>query len=472
MRYKFLLLCNILWCVAGAVTATAGSFETSLEGWQPYGGTECGRKSLSNGVPKAAVTAGKFCFELISPNGGKWSQLTLNKSLTDKIKNSETMSLDLYVPGKSLPTSGWAVFQIRLLGGKGAKPVFDITHKVTLDISAKSGKLYNISWNYGADSKFSNNINWSQLSLIKIASGGTMSPLYIDNVRFTGKNSKVNTPVAVGAQTKTGINLKDWQLIWADEFNGKQGAPPARHWSQGITWKKDDKWRDSTLSMKEAYLDGQGNLILRTRYVEGKRLAPYLVTSDAGNLPKDRRHTWGPGEHGIYIEWRVNVSKFKAYAAWFAIWIFADKPYTGDRTKGSEIDVMEYVPYKCQQYTLMNKFHAAAHVGDKKPSARPPAEYGFTEFDETKWHTWGLEWYKDRQIFYLDGKVFWRNSKNVSTSDTHGIRMTIEIENGKPEKNNCNAWGHPVGKFEDNPPSRLPSYASIDYVRVYRKVAP
>ena len=74
-------------------------------------------------------------------------------------------------------------------------------------------------------------------------------------------------------------------------------------------------------------------------------------------------------------------------------------------------------------------------------------------------------------MYYLNGEPFWinRNKNYISTDETHGIRLTIEIANGDPEKGGKNHWGHAVGLFEDNPADRLPSFAYVDYVRVYQK---
>jgi len=441
------------------------SFESSTGGWASTAPASSLIATVADGAPAAAITEGKSCLKLISDTGGTWCQLAVNQELLPSIKGSDALSFDLYVPEGVLPTNGWAKLQVRLFGGQGDIAAFDMTHDVELALNEAEGRTCHVEWQYVANEKFDTNCNWAHIGLVKIASGGTMSPLYIDNVKF--KQSEAGATM----NSTDGFLLgAEWGLLWNDEFNGAKDSAPAEHWRAGAIWKKDGTWRDATLSRDEAYLDGKGNLVMRTRYEGGKRLAPYLATSEKGTYPKDKSITFGPGENGIFIEWRANVSQFKAYAAWFALWLYSDTPYTGDPAKGSEIDVMEYVPFQNDAYSLMNIFNAAVHIANGGPtSASPPRPYGHTKFDAEQWHTWGLHWTKDRQVFYLDGKPYWVNTKNVSTDDTHGLRMTIEIANGDPEKGNKNSWGHAVGKFEDNPESRLPSYAYIDYVRVYKK---
>ena len=438
--------------------AVVESFENGTGGWTAGNNVSIKQVTVADGAPAAAITEGKYCLEINSKGGKKWEQLIVNKNLSQQIKDSNTLTMDIYLPGSSLPKSGWAVMTVRMFGAKGGENPFDITKKITLKLNKKAGTKYSVEWRYGAVQGFKQDLSWAQIALVKVASGGTMSPIYLDNVQLNNV-----------AEKTIGDLTKDWKLIWQDEFTGKYGDAPAKHWKPGALWNRNGKWRDATLAPEEAFLDGKGNLLMQTRYVDGKRLAPYLVTSETGSYSKEESMTFGPGEKGLYIEWRVNVSEFKAYAAWFALWLFADKPYTGDAAKGSEIDVMEYIPFKCDAYSLMNKFNAAIHISqDSSKSIKPPVPYGFTKFDQTKWHTWGLEWYKDRQIFYLDGKKYWDNRVNVSANNTHGLRMTIEIANGSGASKK-NSWGHAVGKFEDNPKERFPAKVYIDYVRIYTK---
>ncbi len=386
------------------------------------------------------------------------------KELGEAIKAANTLSFDIYVPEISVPDDGWAKVQVRIYGGSGDAAKFDLTKEIDLEVAADGDRLYNVLWNYGGDPAFDPSVAWAHVALVKVASGGTMSPIYIDNLLF-----KEVEGADAAANNDSFLLGDEWNLVWEDEFEGESGAAPKEHWRAGAKWTDDGTWRDATLAPEEAYLDGKGNLVMRTRYVDGKRLAPYLVTSEEGTYSDEESVKFGPGEDGIYIEWRANVSQFKAHAAWFALWLFSDTPYAGDPAKGSEIDVMEYVPFQNDVYTLMNKFNAAIHIKDGGMSTAPPGSYGMTDFDSSVWHTWGLLWTRDQQVFYLDGKPYWVNDKYVSTDDTHGIRMTIEIANGTEDKGWKNHWGHAVGKFEDNPEERLPSFAYVDYVRVYER---
>ncbi|MDQ8206780.1 hypothetical protein QEH52_04620 [Coraliomargarita sp. SDUM461003] len=453
---------------AASVNAWQDSFEGSISQWESSEGSSLRSVEQGAGVPAAAITDGVKCLELTGTKGHAWNQLANRKDLTTQIKTSTTLSIDLYVPQSSLPDSGWAKLQLRMYGGQGGGATFDITKDIELDLYAEGGKSYHVMWDYAADPAFKSDVYWAHVGIVSIASAGSMSPVYIDDVQFSDAHQ-----IEAELQTDAFILGDEWSLIWNDEFDGEKGAAPAEHWRPGAIWRNDGTWRDSTLAHEEAYLDGKGNLTMRTRYKDGKRLAPYLVTSEDGTYSKEDSITFGPGEDGIFIEWRANVSQFKAHAAWFALWLFSDNPYAGDAALGSEIDVMEYVPYEGENYSVMSKFNAAIHIKDGGMNIKPPQPYGLVTFDETVWNTWGLYWTKDIQVYYLNGEPYWinRNKQYISTDDTHGIRLTVEIANGDPAKGNKNHWGHAVGRFEDNAADKLPSYAYVDYVRVYRKNA-
>jgi hypothetical protein len=389
-------------CVPAALGAPRESFEAGSGGWAAHPPATVATAMAANGAPAGAITEGEACLKLSSDSGGKWSQLAVNKRLLPAIRGADTLSLGLHVPAGVLPTDGWAKVQVRPFGGKGDTAAFDLTKGIELALGKVGGKTDHLEWNYAAEGGVDPECLWAHVALVKVASGGTMSPLYIDNVRFR----KTQADKAMRS-TDAFLLGDEWELVWNDEFNGSKGSPPADHWRAGAKWQKDGTWRDATLSRKEAYHDGKENLVMRTRYHGGKRLAPYLVTSEKGTYTKAQSILFGPGENGTFIEWRANVSQFRAHAAWFALWLFSDHPYTGDPAKGSEIDVMEYVPFGNDVYTPMNKFNTAIHLRDDgTASVSPPKPNGHTVFDENQWHTWGLHWTRDLQVFYLDGKPY------------------------------------------------------------------
>jgi hypothetical protein len=288
--------------------------------------------------------------------------------------------------------------------------------------------------------------------------------------------------VEPGTSQGTGLPPGTWELSWSDEFEAPANTPASSHWMTYPAWAEgprpgDHYWRDAVNSPSECYHDGDGNLVLRTRYVDGERRACYLTTGGNG-YDVSQWTTFGPGTQGTYIEFRANISRMRAFASWFAMWLMSpNDTYDGEPSTGSEIDVMEYIPFTGPQYSLENLFHSAVWWEQPEGISEPPpggpvdawhqldATWFGADLTEDGYHTWGVEWYGDLQRFYFDGTPYWTNQVGVSGADNHTIRLSIEIQNGNP----YNLWGHPVGAFEDNDSARLPSYARVDYVRVYTK---
>ncbi len=275
-----------------------------------------------------------------------------------------------------------------------------------------------------------------------------------------------------------------WTLAWADEFDGPAGTFPGGDWRLGPTYGTETSpgayaWRDAVYRSSECYLDGSGVLTLRARRVGGENRACFLATSD----PRyGARAEFGPGATDtIYVEYRANVSQVRAHASWFAGWLMSPHDtYDGRPSTGTEVDVFEYVPFTNSSYTLNTLYHAAVHwrsdgTGTSKPAPSAPWISAYnqvtpmdavaTDLRDDAFHTYGVEWSGSEQRFYFDGHPVWTNTEGVSEAQNHGIILSIEIADGTP----WNVWGHPVGRFQDNPASRATSHAYVDYVRVYRR---
>ncbi|MFH1070488.1 MAG: hypothetical protein V1794_12785 [Candidatus Glassbacteria bacterium] len=56
---------------------------------------------------------------------------------------------------------------------------------------------------------------------------------------------------------------KVWKLVWSDEFNGT--VLDENTWETPVGPRRDGNW-----AREDGYLDGQGNLVIRTRKTDGK----------------------------------------------------------------------------------------------------------------------------------------------------------------------------------------------------------
>ena len=122
--------------------------------------------------------------------------------------------------------------------------------------------------------------------------------------------------------------MSKYKLVWEDGLDGSAGSKPADHWFFFDGWGAG-KWRDAYYSEKDAYLDGAGHLVIRSR-MEGEAFkTSYLQTYD-WKAPKSRWTTFGPGD-GKYIETRVMLSDMQAQGPWAAFWLLdPHNPYDGN----------------------------------------------------------------------------------------------------------------------------------------------
>jgi alpha-L-fucosidase len=223
---------------------------------------------------------------------------------------------------------------------------------------------------------------------------------------------------------------KTWKLAWSDEFNGTQ--IDQSKWEIMGDWKR----RDGFWVKDDSYLDGKGNLLLRTKK-DGDR-----YTSGAVRTRGKFEHKFG------YWVCRCKFPTQEGH--WPAFWLMGNEVgRVGDEGRdGTEIDIMEK-PWR-QDKTTQNlhwdgygKAHKSAGTGEL---LIPGLSKGF--------HTFGLYWTPEQYVFYVDGKETWRTSAGGVSQAPEYAKLTEEI--GK--------WGGDITKAE------LPDYFVVDYVRVYDEV--
>lgn len=285
--------------------------------------------------------------------------------------------------------------------------------------------------------------------------------------------STMCSSVALAYDDRPPVDLKQYRLIWNDEFDGIAGAKPGPQWFFFDGWGKK-KWRDATYTDTNAYLDGRGHLVMRAQLNGDSLETSYIQTYD-WKVQRNKWSLFGPG-NGKYIEARVKLSDVQAPGVWPGVWLFSPTDtYDGDPTNGTEIDIMEYIPTygKPTSWTkdyprgTWNYYNMGSHWGDK-PGQKElkflnAGQYG-VNLQDGDYHTFGVEWYKDSLRFYVDGKPTWTTTNGVSTSDTQALIISMEYSKGPGD-----AWGihENVMDYVD----KLPSHMYVDYVRVYDKVA-
>ena len=226
-------------------------------------------------------------------------------------------------------------------------------------------------------------------------------------------------------------------LAWSEEFDGPAGSLPDSQWRFFDAWGSG-KWRDTHYNERNAYLDGDGNLVLRGRPNGGQYEASYLIGP-----------TFGPGK---YVEARIDLTRMDEKGPWAAFWLYDEQgAYDGNPATGTEIDIMEYVranDWTTTRYTS-NNHYAEGGSGSSGTwhEGADPSKGGF--------HTYGVDWHRDRLDFYFDDRKMWSVTRGVSTSQDQAVILSIEHAAGS-----SNPW------TADAP--RVPGdvHMVVDYVRV------
>lgn len=219
---------------------------------------------------------------------------------------------------------------------------------------------------------------------------------------------------------------QSWKLTWSDEFDGAK--IDQSKWDVMGDWKR----RDGFWVKEDAYLDGQGHLILRTKK-DGDRYTCGAI------------RTRGKFEHR-YGYWVCRCKMPTEEGHWPAFWLHCDTvgKIGNDGRDGTEIDIMEK-PWREDRNTQnlhwdgYGKEHQ--HVGTQ--FLVPGISQGY--------NTFALYWTPEEYVFYVNGQETWRSSGGGVSQVPEYMKLTEEI----------GEWGGDIAK------ANLPDQFTVDYVRVY-----
>lgn len=220
-----------------------------------------------------------------------------------------------------------------------------------------------------------------------------------------------------------------YKLIWKDDFSGKQ--------------LDTNKWKVRGVGQRAiAYVSPEAVK------VENGKLKLYALQKG------DKYLGSAVGTQGLfmskygYYECRAKVQKSPS-GVWAAFWIQSAKIAQGEDPAifGAEIDIMECFR-KLGNDIVSHNIHWA--YGPHQQSTHGYQSYlkglgkGF--------HTFALEWFPDKYIFYVDGYKFYEITQGISNIDEY---MILSME-------------YP-GKKEEIAKSIFPDVFVVDYVKVYQK---
>jgi beta-glucanase (GH16 family) len=242
---------------------------------------------------------------------------------------------------------------------------------------------------------------------------------------------------------------------WSDEFDGE--AVDASKWyvmDRHEKWWPETPWRRNYKAANVSIVDVPG--------AEGKALAIRTVRDGEGfstgalqtkDNDKPARFQQAFGR----FEARVRFPTQQGH--WCAFWLMSDRvgEVNGNGRDGTEIDIME----KSRVSDWIN--HALHWDGYGDDHRSEGHDVKGMALDDGEWHTFRVDWYPDRYVFYVDGAETWRTVSGGVSQTPNYILLTEEIGNFGTGPD---AWGG--GPIEA---AALPDYFYVDWVRVGSWVA-
>lgn len=218
-----------------------------------------------------------------------------------------------------------------------------------------------------------------------------------------------------------------WEIVWEDNFDGKE--IDTSKWNiDGDRVRRKGYWY-----REDAYLDGKGHLVLRTKVKDGR------FTSGSINSAGKFQQRFG--------YWEIRCKFPSQEGHWPAFWLYTEsvKNIEHEGRDGTEIDIMEK-PLRSDviEHNLHWDGYEEAHRSARKEVKLPGISEGF--------HTFAVQWTSSGYVFYVDGRETWRTKAGGISRVPQYIFISEEVDDWAGDILNAN----------------LPDYFLVDWVRVYK----
>jgi beta-glucanase (GH16 family) len=249
-----------------------------------------------------------------------------------------------------------------------------------------------------------------------------------------------------------GLNGQNWELVWADEFDGDT--------------LNTDLWSYMIGDGTEYGIPGWGNNELEYYQEENVQVADGVLTITArrenvatSQFTSGRIRTIEKGDW-TYGRFEIRAKMPVGQGIWPAIWMLPTDEYYGGWASSGEIDIMEYLG----QDTM--RVHGTIHYGGQWPNNQNRGTDYVTDdtaFHKT-FHTFALEWEEGELRWYVDGEEFQKLGVGMWYSDAAPFPAPFD-------KRFYLLINLAVGGNWPGPPdltTEFPQELVVDYVRVYQ----
>ena len=243
--------------------------------------------------------------------------------------------------------------------------------------------------------------------------------------------------------------LEEWQLVWADDFEGDSlQTLDTSKWVYDIG-RGDNGWGNGELQyytdrIRNAHMDGSGHLLIRA-YREGYEGAEY---TSARVKTKDKMEQ-------RYGKFEARIKAPTGMGIWPAYWLLGSNIDKVGWPQCGEIDVMEVIGEAPNE--IHGSLHGPGHSAGEAITETFTLDSG--HFDD-KFHVFSVEWNADSIVFFVDQTPY-------QTVKREGIKGEWVYNTPFFMLMNLAIGGTYVGYPE--PDEVFPKELVIDYVRVYTR---
>jgi len=228
------------------------------------------------------------------------------------------------------------------------------------------------------------------------------------------------------------------ELLFEDSFDGTE--LDSSKWERCPEWDRQgrmDVWDDDM-----AFLDGEGNLILRAEW-----------NADEGRIHSGAVRTYGKFTEA-FAYYEASIRFTGASGIWGAFWMMAGNVggEDGSAADGVEIDIIESIGGQWGQSN--SALHWDGYSAGHKSTSKTYENAGIYD---GQFHTFGLWRTEEAYIFYIDGKETWHVTADQCAICPEQGYMKLTVEGAE--------WAG-AGTVESV--RSLPADMVVDYVRVYR----